>query len=190
MDMRRKGTQKIPPENITDESPLIRNEQSKMPKPISTGGVYKIIHKLYLKAGLIPQKRLGRRYDLCIHSIRKFFRTQQAALGTQTDYIEYMMGHTVSTYHDIEMKGTEFLRGIYSASGLSIKPKTRISKIDALKEIIRAWGLNPEEILTKDALTKPNATILSHGQLEEHQLQQLSIALKQQLIKEIRDDQK
>ena len=70
-----------------------------------------------------------------------------------TDYIEYMMGHTISTYHDIEMKGIEYLRGIYSASALSIRPKTQVSKIDALKEIIRAWGLNPDEILTKDALT-------------------------------------
>ncbi len=56
------------------------------------------------------------------------------------------------------MKGVEFLRGIYAASGLSIKPKTRLNKIDAFKEIIRAWGLNPDEILTREALTKPNAT--------------------------------
>ena len=50
------------------------------------------------------------------------------------------MGHTISTYHEIEMKGIEYLRGIYAASGLSIQAKTRVSKIDALKEIIRAWG--------------------------------------------------
>jgi hypothetical protein len=61
-----------------------------------------------------------------------------AALGADRDYIEYMMGHTISTYHDIKMKGIEFLREIYRASGISIKPKTRVSKIDALKEIIRA----------------------------------------------------
>ena len=79
------------------------------------------------------------RYDLDAHSIRKFFRTQVAALGVQADYIEYMMGHTISTYHDIKMKGAEYLRGMYVAPSLSIKPKTRVSKIDALKEIIRAW---------------------------------------------------
>jgi hypothetical protein len=106
-----------------------------------------------------------------------------------TDYIEYMMGHTISTYHDIEMKGTEYLRGIYSASALSIRPKTRVSKIDALKEIIRAWGLNPDEILTKDALTRPNATIIGRDQLEERQLHQLSVALKNEVLKEIREEQ-
>ena len=61
----------------------------------------------------------GRRYDLRAHSIRKFFRTQMASLGVDRDYIEYMMGHTISTYHDIKMKGIEYLRGIYLASGLS-----------------------------------------------------------------------
>jgi hypothetical protein len=47
------------------------------------------------------------------------------SLGVQPDYVDYMMGHTVDTYHDIQMKGVEFLRGIYVASGLSIRPKTR-----------------------------------------------------------------
>jgi len=102
---------------------------------LSPGRLHQIVHGLYIKAGLITRKPLGRRYDLRAHSIRKFFRTQMAALGVDRDYIEHMMGHTISTYHDIKMKGLEFLRGIYMASGLSIKPKTRINKIDALKEI-------------------------------------------------------
>ena len=99
------------------------------------------------------------------------------------------MGHTISTYHDVKMKGTEYLRGIYIAAGLSIKPKTRLSKIDALKEIIRAWGLNPEEILTKDALTKPNRTIIDNSQLQNQQLAQLTTALRQQMLKEMREKQ-
>ncbi|MCX8153633.1 MAG: hypothetical protein N3E52_04280 [Candidatus Bathyarchaeota archaeon] len=89
-----------------------------------------------------------------------------------------MMGHTISTYHDIQIKGIEYLGGIYSAAALSIRPKTRVSKIDALKEIIRAFGLNPEEILTRQALARSNATGISRDQPEEHQLHQLSIALK------------
>jgi hypothetical protein len=71
-----------------------------------------------------------------------------------------MIGHTVSTYHNIKMKGTEDLRGIYITAGLS--------KIGALKEIIRAWGLNPDEILTRDALTRPNRTVIDDSQLENH----------------------
>ena len=112
-----------------------------------------------------------------------------ASLGVQTDYIECMMGHTISTYHDIRMKGIEFLRGMYMASSLSIRPKTKVSKIDALKEIIRAWGLNPEEILTRDALTRPNMTIIDQTQLQNQQLSQLTTALRQQMLKEIRENQ-
>ena len=99
------------------------------------------------------------------------------------------MGHTISACHDIKMKGTEYLRGIYLASGLSIRPKTRISKIDALKEIIRAWGLNPEEILTRDALIQPHRTIIDHSQVEQNQLSQLTKALRHQMLKEIRESQ-
>ncbi|NIO76959.1 MAG: tyrosine-type recombinase/integrase, partial [Armatimonadetes bacterium] len=165
LELRRKGSPcgKMPPETIHDESPLIRHKQNRYPRPLRPATIHRIVHNLYLKADLIARKPLGRRYDLRAHSLRKFFRTQMAALGVDRDYIEYMMGHTISTYHDIKMKGIEFLRGIYIASGLSIKPKTRISKIDALKEIIRAWGLNPDEILTKKALTEPHRTVIDQG---------------------------
>jgi hypothetical protein len=104
-------------------------------------------------------------------------------------YIKYTIGHTISTYDDIQMKNIKFLRGICLSSGLSIKAKTHISKIDALKEIIRAWGLNPEEILTKDALTKPNRTIIDNSQLENQQLAQLTTALRQQMLKDLRENQ-
>jgi len=190
LEIRRNGskTSKIPPENIHDETPIIRNHQSKQAIPLTPSAIHKLVHDQYVKAGLIQPKSMGRRYELRTHSIRKFFRTQMAALGVQADYIEYMMGHTISTYHDIQMKGVEFLRGIYIASGLSIKPKTRISKIDALKEIIRAWGMNPEEILTRQALTEPHRTVIDRSQMEQSQIQQLSIALKQELLKEIREN--
>jgi len=85
------------------------------------------------------------------------------------------------------MKGIEYLRGVYAASGLSIQAKTKNNKIDALKEIIRAWGLNPEEILTRDAQANGNITVIGQDRCEENQLKQLSLALKEQLIREIRE---
>jgi len=104
-------------------------------------------------------------YELRVHSLRKYFKTQLLALGVQPDYVDYMVGHTVDIYHDIQMKGVEFLRNIYAGSDLSIKPKTRVSKIDALKGIIRAWGLNPEQILTREALTQGAAVYTSPNDL-------------------------
>jgi Phage integrase family len=191
LNSRRKGspTGRKRPEIIHDDSPLIRDGQSNLAKPITTGRIHSVIHNLYVKAGLVTRNPRGRRYDLRAHSIRKFFRTQLASLGVQPDYVDYMMGHTISTYHDVRMKGIEYLRGIYIASGLSIKPKTRVSKLEALKEIIRAWGLNPEEILTRDALTRSNITVTDHNQIENNQLSQLTVALRQQMAKEILETQ-
>jgi site-specific recombinase XerD len=112
LESRRKGspTGRKHPETINDDSPLIRDGQSNQIKPITTSRLHSIIHNLYVEAGLIISNPRGRRYDLRAHSIRKFYRTQMAALGVDRDYIEYMMGHTISTYHDIHMKGIEYLQ--------------------------------------------------------------------------------
>jgi integrase len=185
LESRRNGglPNKIPPEKIHDESPLIRDEHSKAVKPLTPSQVYNILHRLMSQVGLLGSK-VGRRYAIRPHSIRKFFRTQMAALGVQTDYIEYMMGHTISTYHDIQMKSIEFLRGVYAASGLCIKPKTKPSRIEMLKEMIRALGLNPEEILTKEALAMPHRTVITAGE-DENQIETLLKALKQKLKQEL-----
>jgi hypothetical protein len=184
LELRRRGSPdgKIPPETIHDESPLIRNKHKREVKPVVPRHIYKCIHNLYYKAGLLTEKN-HKRFNIRVHSIRKFFRTQLAALGVDRDYIEYMIGHKISTYHDIQMKGVEFLRNIYAASGLSIRPKTQLSKIEALKEIIRAWGMNPEEILARETLNKPYTTCLQYGQ--EDQVKTLSQALKDTMIKEL-----
>ncbi len=55
-------------------------------------------------------------YDLRTHSLRKYFKTQLLALGVQSDYIDYMRGHTVDTYDDIPSLGVEKLRSVYAAA--------------------------------------------------------------------------
>jgi len=102
---------------------------------------------LYQRADLIRGK--SRNYQVRVHSLRKYFKTQITAPGVNSDYIEYMTGHVIDTCHDVQMKGIKSLRNIYICSGISIKPRTHASKLDALKEIIRARGMNPEEILSK-----------------------------------------
>jgi len=106
------------------------------------------------------------------------------ALGVNSDCIEYMMGHVIDTYHDVQMKGVEFLRNIYVCSGLSIKPRTQVSKLDALKEIIRAWGMNPEKILVKNAKTQPHRTVIDPLEEQTRILgQALRESIKQELLK-------
>ena len=78
LEQRRRGTEKIPPENITDESPLIR-AYTKEVKPLTEAQIHEIVHKLYVKARLCS-KIGGSRYDLRPHSLQKHSKTQLAAL--------------------------------------------------------------------------------------------------------------
>jgi len=51
------------PEIINDNSPLIRDGQSNIIRPITTGRNHSIVHNLYEKAGLVTEKPRRRRYD-------------------------------------------------------------------------------------------------------------------------------
>ncbi len=113
------------------------DETRRKPKGISTKQLRKTVHDLYVKAGFIKPNKTGTMYDLRVHSIRKFFKTQMLALGVQPDYVDYFMGHTVDTYHDIQSLGIDRMRAIYAAAGLAIRKKTQISKLDTIKEMIR-----------------------------------------------------
>lgn len=183
LDQRRKGTKKVPPETITDDSPLIRDETRRTPKSISTKQLRKIVHNLYVKAGFIKPSKTGGMYDLRVHSIRKYFKTQLIALGVQEDYVDYFMGHTVDTYHDIQSLGIDKLRSVYAAGGLAIRKKTAVSRIDTIKEMIRALGENPDQLLTKEALSRGNIT---EQTVEDNQLGVLTCELKR-LIRQSAD---
>ena len=174
---------KIPPEKIHDDSPLIRDSRSKIPRPIGEKQIYKLIHNLYFKAGLLTPSERG--YELKVHSLRKFFKTQLMSLGVQPDYIDYMMGHTIDTYHDVQMKGAEFLRKIYAAKDLSIRSKPKLSAYDQMKIISRGMGLDPEKVLVKDAFAEPHRAYVSQEELESHQIQVLGSAIKEKLKQEI-----
>lgn len=186
LEKRKQGSPdgKIPPETIQDDSPLIRDTQSAKPRPIGEKQLYKLIQGLYHKAGLLKQND-SRGYTLRVHSIRKFFKTQLMALGVQSDYVDYMMGHTVDVYHDIQSKGAEFLRNIYASAGLSIRPPSNYSKIDMLKEVVRAMGLEPETILTREALAEPHRTYVGPDEREKEQIRLLSLALRDSLKREV-----
>lgn len=179
IDQRLKGNRRTQPENLTDESPLIRDEHCATPRSITSKQLRRVVHGLYLKANLV--KQCNGHYDLRVHSLRKYFKTQLLALGVQPDYVDYMMGHTVDTYHDIQSVGVDKLRSVYAASGLSIRPKTHVSKLESLKEMVRALGMNPEQVLSKDAMVE--GAITSQDS-ENHQLVVLRKQLRELILAE------
>jgi site-specific recombinase XerD len=186
LEVRRLGSPdgKLPPETLNDDSPLIRDSRSQIAKHIGERQIYQLVHGLYFKAGLLKPNN-GKGYDLHVHSLRKFFKTQLMALGIQSDYIDYMMGHTVDTYNDIESKGIEFLRNIYASAGLSIKPRAQVSKVEMVKEFIRGLGMNPEEILTRQTMAEPHRIYARNEEREEDQIRALCLAFKESLKKEL-----
>lgn len=187
MDYRRRGshTGKIPPEIISDDSPLIRDEIRF--RPILPRGIYTVVYDLYVKAGLITKgnKQNVKRHEFRTHSLRKYFRTQMTAAGAPNDYTEYMMGHVISTYNTIKTKGIDFLRNVYAASGLSIKPKTATTKLDILKEILRSFGYDPEKVLLKEAFSQPHRTVVSPINPEDDAVQTLRSVLRDLVRREV-----
>jgi len=183
LDMRRKGTRNLPPEEITDESPLIRNANSKVPEPIGEKQLYQRIHRLYEKAGLLQK---GESYQLRVHSIRKFFKTQLLALGVQPDYVDYMMSHKVDTYHDVSSK-VDDLSKIYATANFSISPKRELSKPDlceALKTFAKGLGLDPDKVVREEAFAEPHRVVVGEG-WENEQISLLSLAIKDAIKKEV-----
>jgi integrase len=174
LDARRRGTltirkngveHGIPPETITDDSPLIRGKYSHgkvtFLNPISLS---MIVSKLCIDAGL--GERHGRRRNITAHSLRRFFRTQ---LGDRipTDDLEYMLGHKNSTYVDTASKGVEQLRKVYRDANFTIGRKTTMSKFDQIRQFVINIGEDPDVVLSKEAQMMPHRAVI--GTAEEQQ---------------------
>jgi len=166
--------------NIRELALILRvhGTASRTPRPTGSKQVRKVVHELFFKAGLLKPPR-GRMYNLRVHSLRKFFKTQLLSLGVQESYVDYMVGHVMDVYHDVEMKRVEFLRNVYASAGLSIRPKTKMGQIEALKEIIRAWGMNPEQVLARDALTRGATVYVNSETRMTNEVQILSRTLRE-----------
>jgi hypothetical protein len=93
-----------------------------------------------------------------------------------------MMGHTIDTYHDVQSKGVEFLRGIYAAANLTLQPKPKMTKLDQLKVFAQGLGLDPERIMLREALAEPHRFVMD---AEAVQTEALSRAIRESLKSEV-----
>ena len=182
---RKRGNRTTPPETITDNSPLIRNSHiATKVLGVSEKTIRKIVHELAVNADVSKKLPNSWMYSVRTHSLRKYFRTQMSTAKIDSEIVNYMMGHTTDTYEDVQSLGIETLRNLYTAANLTIRSKTQTNKMEQLKEIIRAWGENPEEILTKDALMRGNITE-TQEQTQNRHLSLLAEQLKQLVKKEV-----
>jgi len=152
LSIRRRGTRKTPPEEIVDESPLIRNEflaagtirRGKIPPGITSDRISDLLRELFYRAGLIS-KTQRRRHQIRPYGLRKFFKTQLEARGVKTVYVEYMMGHVRSPY---DRTSIEFLRSQYAAADLRIKPRPSLNDqfYQLLEDLCRRHNRDPAEV--------------------------------------------
>jgi site-specific recombinase XerD len=190
LDDRRKGSPdgKIPPEEITETSPLIRDSKSKTPRPIGEKQLYKVVHNLFFKAGLIAPG--SKRYDLRVHSLRKFFKTQLVARGVPESYTEFFMGHRPDKYgyNDVSSVGIEALRKCYASAHMTITPRVASDR-EVLKKtlatLVRESGLNPDEIIKWESLAEPHRAFVSQEDLETEQIGALAAAFKEAVKSEV-----
>jgi hypothetical protein len=155
LELRRRGTASLPPECITDESPLIRcrSPHEGQNNSIKERALGMLFSRLCHEAG-IKRIRTATGFDVNVRSLRRFFRTQMSALGVQRDFVEYMMGHTPDTYLDLRMMGVEYFRRVYVISGISLKQKPEQDRLLLLKQAIERLDFKPEEMLKPEILDR------------------------------------
>ncbi len=184
-EIRRQGSSELPPEDIIENSPLVRDSKSAIPKPVGEKQIYQLVHELYAKAGLLRKNENGR-YDLRVHSIRKFYKTEMKNLRVDNDYIDYFMGHTVDTYHDIMSKGVEHLRSVYAQANLGITPQPKFTPREMLEKMVRSIGLDPGRVLNREALAEPHRIHATSPQPEEEEMRLLTKAFVDYVIEQVR----
>lgn len=159
LNARRNGTKMVPPEDIQDDSPLIKVWYHKgRVDPISTDTLAALIRSLYFRSKVLV-KYYGsdfHRYELYPNSFRKFFSSQMSFLGVQRQFIEYMMGHKTDCYLDIKMAGIEYLRRIYNLSGISVRPVEGFDRLTLLKQSVERLDFKPQDVLRPEILKKMN----------------------------------
>jgi site-specific recombinase XerD len=153
LEQRRKGTNKIPPENITPESWLFVSYENRS-KPLTYITFLKVFENI---CRLMNVEKRGSRYKYSIHSFRKFFKTQLISKGVEEAIVDYWMGHVRDTYTRIRDLDVDFLRNKYLSANLRIREtKTDERQLkELLKNIVRQYGYDPERFIV------PGATIIS-----------------------------
>ena len=127
------------------------------------------------------------RYDLRVHSIRKYFRTHLGlSKAIKTEQVEYMMGHTISTYNDLSTS-IETLRRAYALAGLSIRKKEKTDIYDFVENILRTRGYDFNKELLRRAIAKPHRTVCSPMDLEEERRSAIRDGFMELLRKEFEE---
>ena len=107
-------------------------------------------------------------------------------LRVDNDYIDYFMGHTIDTYHDIQSKGVEHLRNIYAQANPAITPQPKFTPREMLEKMVRSIGLDPGRVLNREALAEPHRIHATPLQQEEEEIRLLTRAFTAYVIEQVK----
>lgn len=65
------------------------------------------------------------------------------------------------------------------------RSQTKVSKIEKLNMIIEVWGMNPNEILLREAMSSPHRTVID---TQQKQIKILNQMLKEAIINELQSN--
>ena len=68
---------------------------------------------------------------------------------------------------------------------MSIAATRQMSRLDMVKTFARGIGLNPEEILTREATSEAHRTYVTEHEREDSEIRTLSLAVKELIRKEL-----
>ena len=155
LEKRKTGTRRIPPETITNESPLFRTNKNGKVERLSRSGVSSMI--------LFQFRRIGEK-RLSAHSLRKFLQTNLEASGVNSNWIDQILGHKLLNSRDAYSRPSqEQLRESY----IKAYPKIRVFKSIEIEKRISDMEKQIEE---KDVLIRG---LMTNGQNKNEELEKL-----------------
>jgi integrase len=95
---RQKGTRRLPPETLTDKSPLFRTWKSKTVKRIPRYTLSSVIRNAFNQVN---------EPHTSAHSLRKYLQTSLEASGVNTNWIDQIIGHKLINSRDAYSKPTD-----------------------------------------------------------------------------------
>lgn len=98
IEARKKGSQNVTPEIITDKSPLFRTWEHGKVKRIARGSFSSLIRQTFLR---VNEQRIT------AHSLRKYLQTNLECAGVNTNWIDQILGHELINSRDAYSQPTD-----------------------------------------------------------------------------------
>jgi integrase len=119
LEARKRGTEKIPPETLDDNSPLFRSLRSRA-GPVDYAGINQEFQR--------TRKRAGTEFK--VYDLRRFFSTNMKAAGVNDTIAEFWMGHKLPGEKDGYLLSPENQEQIY----MSAYPRIAFEEVTLTKE--------------------------------------------------------